>query len=155
MYEGQHFYCGRNEALWYRYNGERIMDGNSGIPSPADTGDTELEESSCTSHDNQRGKSGMESSPEVFTGMTLEQIIDITGEFTHLNDLVMKYIEKYSGFTGPDSYFKTVQPLLDLLEVEIRVRCRSEMTQQQMKLIVQDWIDQEIRECGDATQQIV
>ncbi len=97
----------------------------------------------------------MERSPEVFTGMTLEQIIDITGEFIHLNDLVMMHIEKSGGFAGPDAYFKTVQPLLDLLEVEIRVRCQSEMTQQQMKLIVQDWIDQEIRECGNSNQQKV
>jgi hypothetical protein len=79
--------------------------------------------------------------------MTLEQIIDITGEFTHLHELVMLHIERSGGFAGPDAYFKTVQPLLDLLEVEIRVRCRQSMTQQQMKLVVQDWIDQEIREC--------
>jgi hypothetical protein len=131
------------------------MDGNSGIPSPADTRNTGSEESSCTSRDDQPEKSGMESSPEVFTGMTLEQIIDITGEFAHLNELVMSYIDKSGGFAGPDAYFKTVQPLLDLLEIEIRVRCRSGMTHQQMKLIVQDWIDQEIRECGDATQPTV
>jgi hypothetical protein len=129
-----------------------IIDDNSGIPTPADTGS---EEPFCTSQDNQPEKSGMERSPEVFTGMTLEQIIDITGEFIHLNDLVMMHIEKSGGFAGPDAYFKTVQPLLDLLEVEIRVRCQSEMTQQQMKLIVQDWIDQEIRECGNSNQQKV
>ena len=129
------------------------MDGNSGIPTPAGTGNTGLEELFCTSRDDQPEKSGMERSPKVFTGMTLEQIIDVTGEFTHLNDLVMKYIEKSGGFTGPDAYFKTVQPLLDLLEVEIRVRCRAGMTQPQMKLVVQDWIDQEIRECGDSHQQ--
>jgi hypothetical protein len=129
------------------------MDGNSGIPSPADTRDTGSKEASCTSRDNQPENSGIEQFPEVFTGMTLEQIIDITGEFTHLNDLVMMHIEKSGGFAGPEAYFKTVQPLLDLLEVEIRVRCRAGMTQQQMKLIVQDWIDQEIRDCGDATQQ--
>jgi hypothetical protein len=131
------------------------MDGNSGIPTPADTGNAGSEESFCTSRDDRPEKSGMESSPEVFTGMTLEQIIDITGEFTHLNNLVMMHIEKSGGFAGLDAYFKTVQPLLDLLEVEIRARCRSGMTQQQMKLIVQDWIDQEIRDCGDATQQKV
>jgi hypothetical protein len=129
------------------------MDGNSGIPTPTDTGNAGSKEPSCTLHNNQPEKSGMECSPEVFTGMTLEQIIDITGEFIHLNDLVMMHIEKSGGFAGPDAYFKTVQPLLDLLEVEIRVRCRSGMTQQQMKLIVQDWIDQEIRECGDSSQQ--
>ncbi|MGA2161065.1 MAG: hypothetical protein ABSG28_02530 [Methanoregula sp.] len=81
--------------------------------------------------------------------MTLEQIIDVTGEFTHLYELVMVHIEKSGGFAGPDAYFKTVQPLLDLLEVEIRIRYRPGMTQQQMKLIAQDWIDQQIRECGN------
>jgi len=81
--------------------------------------------------------------------MTLEQIIDITGEFTHLNELVIIHIEKSGGFVGPDGYFKIVQPLLDLLEVEIRIRFRSGMTQQEMKLVVQDWIDQEIRDCGN------
>jgi hypothetical protein len=129
-----------------------IVDSNSGIPSPADTRDTGSEEPSCTSHENLPEKCGKESSPEVFTGMTLEQIIDVTGEFTHLNDLVVRYIEKSGGFSGPDAYFKTIQPLLDLLEVEIRVRCRAGMTHQQIKLIVQDWIDQEIRLCGDATR---
>ncbi|MFA6363528.1 hypothetical protein [Methanoregula sp.] len=79
--------------------------------------------------------------------MTLEQIIDMTGEFTHLHELVMIHIERSGGFTGSDAYFKTVQPLLDLLEVEIRIRFRPGMTQQQVKLIVQNWIEQEMREC--------
>ena len=52
--------------------------------------------------------------------MTLEQIIDMTGEFVHLNELIMLYIESAGGFAGADAYFRTVQPLLDLLEVEIR-----------------------------------
>jgi len=84
-------------------------------------------------------------------GMTLEQIIDITGEFLHLNELVMIHIERSGGFTGEEAYFRTVQPLLDLLEVEIRVRCTAGITQQQMKLVVQDWIDREIRACTEGT----
>lgn len=84
-------------------------------------------------------------------GLTLEQVIDLTGEFVHLHELVMLHIEKNGGITSNEVYFKTVQPILDLLEVEIRVRCRPEMTQQQVKLIVQDWIDQEIRECGGSS----
>ena len=67
----------------------------------------------------------------------------------NLNELMMIHIEKSGGFTGPEEYFKTVQPLLDLLEVEIRIRFRPGMTQQEMKLVVQDWIDQEIRDCGN------
>jgi len=83
-------------------------------------------------------------SPEP-AGLTLEQVIDITGEFAHLNELVMIHIEHAGGFTGADAYFRTVQPVLDLLEVEIRVRCTAATTPQQMKLIVQDWIDLEIK----------
>jgi len=81
-------------------------------------------------------------------GMTLEQVIDLAGEFVHLHDLVMLHIENTGGFTDTGTYFRTVQPILDMLEVEIRVRCRPGMTQQQVKLIVQDWIDQEIKECN-------
>lgn len=81
-------------------------------------------------------------------GLTLEQVIDMTGEFVHLHERVMLHITKTDGFSDTGTYFKTVQPILDLLEVEIRVRCRPGMTRQQVKLIVQDWIDQEIKECG-------
>jgi hypothetical protein len=126
-----------------------ITERNSGILPPADTGHAAPEELPCSSRENQPYKFSTESSPKVFTGMTLEQIIDVTGEFTHLYELVMVHIEKSGGFAGPDAYFKTVQPLLDLLEVEIRIRYRPGMTQQQMKLIAQDWIDQQIRECGN------
>jgi hypothetical protein len=37
-----------------------------------------------------------------------------------------------------------VTPILDLLEVEIRVRSVYGLTKKQMKLIIQDWIDKEI-----------
>jgi len=89
--------------------------------------------------------------PPVAAGMTLEQIIDLTGEFSHLNELVMIHIEKSGGFTGTEAYFRAVQPLLDQLEVEIRIRCTAGSTQRQMKLVVQDWIDQEIRACSEGT----
>ena len=79
-------------------------------------------------------------------GMTLEAIIDLTGELEHLNDLVVLHIEKEGGFTTPDSYFAIVQPLLDLLEFEIRIRSCPGMTQREMKLVIQDWIDEEIAE---------
>jgi hypothetical protein len=77
--------------------------------------------------------------------MTLETIIEVTGEIEHLNDLVMLALEKEGGFTCTEAYFKTVQPILDLLEVEIRVRYLPGMSKNEMKLIVQDWIDGEIR----------
>jgi hypothetical protein len=76
--------------------------------------------------------------------MTLEAIIDATGEFEHLNDLVMLHIEKSGGFKGTADYFRVVTPILDLLEVEIRVRYVPGITKKQMKLIIQDWIDKEI-----------
>jgi hypothetical protein len=53
-------------------------------------------------------------------------------------------LEKAGGFTSTEDYLVLVAPILDLLEVEIRVRYRPGMTVQQMKLIVQDWIDAEI-----------
>jgi hypothetical protein len=83
---------------------------------------------------------------EIATGMCLERIVEITEEFDHLNDLIMLYIEKSGGFTSTEAYFKSVQPVLDMLEIEIRVRYCPGMTRKQMKLIIQDWIDQEIRE---------
>jgi len=126
-----------------------MTDSNSRIKPPTESGQESEEEPSCSLQESHLQKAGAESPKDVLTGMTLEQIIDITGEFTHLNELVMIHIEKSGGFTGPDAYFKTVQPLLDLLEVEIRIRFRPGMTQQQMKLVVQDWIDQEIRDCGN------
>jgi len=80
----------------------------------------------------------------VPVGMTLENIIDRTGELEHLNELVMLQLNKAGGFTSTESYFSLVQPLLDLLEVEIRLRYYHGMTDQEMKLLVQDWIDKEI-----------
>jgi hypothetical protein len=77
--------------------------------------------------------------------MTLETIIELTGEMEHLNELVQKSLVRDGGFTCTDAYFTTVQPILDLLEVEIRVRYRPGMTRNEMKLIIQDWIDCEIR----------
>jgi hypothetical protein len=82
----------------------------------------------------------------VPVGMTLENIIDRTGELEHLNELVMLQLNKAGGFACTESYFSIVQPLLDLLEVEIRLRYYHGMTDQEMKLLVQDWIDKEIAE---------
>ncbi|MGB9175597.1 MAG: hypothetical protein WCB46_02530 [Methanoregula sp.] len=77
--------------------------------------------------------------------MTLETIIELTGEMGHLNELVLKSLDRNGGFTGTETYFTTVHPILDLLEVEIRVRCRPGMSKNELKLIIQDWIDGEIR----------
>jgi hypothetical protein len=80
-------------------------------------------------------------------GMTLENIIDLTGELEHLNELIVLHLDKAGGFTCTETYFSTVQPVLDLLEVEIKIRYRSDMTLQELKLLVQDWVDKEIAEC--------
>lgn len=79
-------------------------------------------------------------------GMTLENIIDLTGELEHLNELVMLQLKKEGGFSCPESYFSVVQPLLDLLEIEIRIRYHANMNCQELTLLVQDWIDKEIAE---------
>lgn len=83
---------------------------------------------------------------ELPVNMTLENIIDITGELEHLNQLILLHLEKAGGFSCNEDYFTAVQPVLDLLEVEIRVRYQPGMSRNQMKLIIQDWIDAEIRE---------
>jgi hypothetical protein len=82
---------------------------------------------------------------ELPVTMTLENIIDSTGEMEHLSELIMLSIERHGGFTSPEAYFTTVQPILDLLEVEIRIRCRAGMSRNELKLVIQDWIDSEIR----------
>ena len=84
------------------------------------------------------------SSSEISGNNTLERIIDMTDEMVHLNQLVMLHLEKSGGFTTPETYFAIVQPVLDLLEVEISVRYHPGMTTTEMKLVVQDWIDGEI-----------
>jgi hypothetical protein len=76
--------------------------------------------------------------------MTLEAIVDVTGEFEHLNELVMLQIKRSGGLNCIEDYFSAVTPILDLLEVEIRVRYAPGMTKKQMKLFIQDWIDGEI-----------
>ena len=87
-----------------------------------------------------------EKGPDVPVRMTLEQIIDLTGQLEHLNELILLHLRKNGGFTCTESYFTTVQPVLDMLEVEIRFRYQPGMTTQQITLIVQDWIDGEISE---------
>lgn len=82
--------------------------------------------------------------PSMPAGMSLESLIDLTGEMEHLNELVMLHLDKEGGFTCTAAYFSTVQPILDLLEAEIRVRYRAGMTKDTLKLIIQEWIDEEI-----------
>jgi len=81
---------------------------------------------------------------EVPVGMTLESIVDLTGEMEHLNELIMLHIARSGGFSCTASYFTIVTPILDMLEVEIRFRYREGMTRDQVKLVIQDWIDKEI-----------
>lgn len=86
------------------------------------------------------------STSELSRSNTLERIIDLTDEMVHLNELVLLHLEKQGGFTTPEAYLTIVQPVLDLLEVEIGVRYFPGMTTTDMKLVVQDWIDCEIAE---------
>jgi len=88
---------------------------------------------------------GSPNAKSVF-GMTLEEVIDVSGEFEHLNELVIRQIRRSGGLKSPDDYFTIVTPILDRLEREIRVCSVQGITKQQMKLIIQDWIDKEIAE---------
>jgi hypothetical protein len=100
----------------------------------------------CDSHKNDPPPSEDGFLTMVPVGMTLENIIDRTGELEHLNELVMLQLDKAGGFTCTESYFSLVQPILDLLEVEIRLKYYHGMTDQEMKLLIQDWIDLEMAE---------
>jgi hypothetical protein len=102
---------------------------------PADNPDDSCEPGSDTT---------LTDEPFVPAGLTLENIIDLTEEFEHLNELVLLQIEKGGGITCPESYFNVVHPILDLLEVEIRIGFHPGMGKQEMKLLIQDWIDKEI-----------
>ena len=101
-------------------------------------------------HDDCKKATGSPESSDGFgtdlpVNVTLENILDLTGEIEHLNELVLLSLDRDGGFTSTDAYFTTVQPILDLLEVEIRFRYRAGMSKNEMKLIIQDWIDGEIR----------
>jgi len=76
--------------------------------------------------------------------MTLEQVIDMTGELEHLNELVLIHLEKNGGFKGQQSYFTIVTPVLDSLEIVIRQKYLPGMSRDEMKLLIQDWIDGEL-----------
>ncbi len=82
--------------------------------------------------------------PSIPAGITLESLIDLTGEMEHLNELVMLHLDKGGGFTCTATYFSTVQPILDMLEAEIRVHYRTGMTKNELKVIIGEWIDEEI-----------
>jgi len=75
---------------------------------------------------------------------TLEKLIDITGELEHLNELVMIHLGREGGFTGRQSYFAIVTPVLDNLETAIREQYRPGMDHSEIKLLIRDWIDREI-----------
>ncbi|MEI7856158.1 MAG: hypothetical protein WCH85_01485 [Methanomicrobiales archaeon] len=87
-----------------------------------------------------------ESPSEFNRSNSLERIIDLTDEMAHLNELILMHLDSQGGFTTPEAYFATVQPVLDLLEVEIGVRYHPGMTITEIKLVVQDWIDCEMAE---------
>lgn len=77
------------------------MDTNPGTPLPADTGgNTAPEKSSCSPGDRVPDEPVQPGLPDVPSSMTLEQIIDMTGEFVHLNELIMLHIESAGGFAG-------------------------------------------------------
>jgi hypothetical protein len=77
-------------------------------------------------------------------GMTLEGIVTMTGEMEHLNELVLLHVEKAGGFSCTASYLAIVNPVLDLLEREIRFRYRDGMGRDEIRDIIAVWIDSEI-----------
>jgi hypothetical protein len=76
--------------------------------------------------------------------LTLENIIDMTGELEHLNELVMIRLGREGGFSGQQSYFTIVTPILDRLEITIRQKYHEGMDRDALKILIRGWIDQEI-----------
>jgi len=78
------------------------------------------------------------------TKLTLEEVVTMTGELEHLNELVMLRVEKSGGFSGTSLYFMLVTPILDRLESEIRSQCSCDTTTEAIKETIHGWIDQQI-----------
>lgn len=78
------------------------------------------------------------------TKLTLEEVVTMTGELEHLNELVMLHVEKSGGFSGTSLYLMLVTPILDQLENEIRSQCSCDMTTDAIKEIIHVWIAQQI-----------
>ncbi len=74
----------------------------------------------------------------------MEELVTMTGEIEHLNELVLLHVEKAGGFTCTASYLSIVTPVLDMLEGEIRFRYRDGMDREAIKGIIADWIEREI-----------
>ena len=77
-------------------------------------------------------------------GLTLQDLIEGTGELEHLNILVLKHLEDVGGFNGKDEYFTLVHPLLDALEKHLRERLSPDMSLEEVKQIIHDWIEAEL-----------
>jgi len=78
------------------------------------------------------------------TKLTLEEVVTMTGELEHLNELVLLHVEKSGGFSGTSLYFMLVTPILDQLENEIRSQSSCDMTTDAIKEIIHVWIDRQI-----------
>ena len=115
-------------------------------PPPDNCNSPDLSETPTDESAASHGEPGAPGKDPVSRGLTLEKVIEMTGELEHLNELVLLRLERSGGFTGTEAYFKTVHPVLDMLEIEIRVKCTRDTTSSQMKCIIRDWIDREIRE---------
>jgi hypothetical protein len=85
----------------------------------------------------------MPGSERFYQWPTLEDIIALTGEFGHLNELVCATFEKGDRFDCKSMYFAAVNPILDHLEAEIRSRHREGMSSGDLKEIISAWIEEE------------
>ena len=76
-------------------------------------------------------------------GLTLQALVEGTGELEHLNTLVLRHLEQ-AGWTGTDNYFTLVRPLLDEMERDLRERLSPDMSPEEVKQIIHDWIEAEL-----------
>lgn len=74
-------------------------------------------------------------------GMALEEILLVTGEMDHMNELLHHYARDKSGI-GPQEMLDTViHPLLDELEGYIRSEVSAPQDTEYLKMVVHRWIE--------------
>jgi len=77
--------------------------------------------------------------------MMIERVIDLTGEFHHLVELIDLRLGGAGCDINSPAFYRIVTSILTELDREIRTRVHPGMDFTEMRLLVQDWIDADIR----------
>jgi hypothetical protein len=86
--------------------------------------------------------------------LQLGQILDLTGEFDHIDDLIDAEIQRRGGIAeGEEAYDEVAFPIFEALEDHIRsefgVIKGSDLRGPRMKEVVHSWIEERLAEIED------